>query len=178
LFLNSMRTLVAFAAIASLGVAASAGAQNPKSLGTFDSWTAIELPEKSSKVCYMVARPAKSLPEGAKRNDVLLTITHRPAAKQRDEVSFQAGYPYKAGAPVTVEIEKKKFELFTKPEADPDAAWSRDAAMDKALVEAMRGGKSVLVKGTSARGTDTADSFSLAGFSKAYAEIGKACGIK
>ena len=174
-----MRTLgVALTAVATLGLAAPVGAQTPKSLGTFDSWTAIELPEKSSKVCYMVARPAKSLPEGAKRDDILLTITHRPAVKQRDEVSFQAGYPYKAGAAVTVEVEKKKFDLFTKPDIDPDGAWSRDAAMDKALVDAMRHGKTVVVKGTSARGTDTTDSFALAGFTKAYAEIGKACGIK
>jgi invasion protein IalB len=169
---------VAFTAAVSLSVAVPVLAQTPKSLGTFDSWIAVELPEKSSKVCYMVARPAKSQPDGAKRGDILLTITHRPAAKQRDEVSFQAGYPYKAGAPVTMEIEKKKFELFTKPETDPDGAWSRDAAMDKALVEAMRNGKTAVVKGTSSRGTETADSFSLAGFTKAYAEIGKACGIK
>jgi invasion protein IalB len=150
----------------------------PKALGTFDAWIAIELPEKSGKVCYMVARPTKSLPDGAKRGDILLTITHRPAAKQRDEVSFQAGYPYKPGAPVMVEIEKRKFEMFTRPEADPEGAWAKDAAMDKAMVEAMRAGNTAVVKGTSARGTETTDSFSLAGFTKAYAEIGKACGIK
>jgi invasion protein IalB len=179
LLLNSIWTLgVAVTAAVSLSVAAPVLAQTPKSLGTFDSWIAVELPEKSSKVCYMVARPAKSQPDGAKRGDILLTITHRPAAKQRDEVSFQAGYPYKAGAPVTMEVEKKKFELFTKPETDPDGAWSRDAAMDKALVDAMRNGKTVVIKGTSSRGTETADSFSLAGFAKAYAEIGKACGSK
>jgi invasion protein IalB len=50
--------------------------------------------------------------------------------------------------------------------------------MDKALVDAMRAGKTVMVKGTSSRGTETTDSFSLGGFTKAYAEIGKACGIK
>jgi invasion protein IalB len=150
----------------------------PKSLGTFESWIAIELPEKSSKVCYMVARPTKSQPDGAKRGDILLTITHRPAAKQRDEVSFQSGYPYKPGAPVMVEIEKKKFEMFTRPETDPEGAWAKDAAMDKALVDAMRAGNSAVVKAVSSRGTETADSFSLAGFTKAYAEIGKACGIK
>lgn len=178
LFLNLLTLSVAITAAASLTAAAPAAAQGPKSLGTFDSWIAVEMPEKSSKICYMISRPTKSAPEGAKRGDVLLTITHRPAAKQRDEVSFQAGYPYKAGAPVMAEIEKKKFEMFTRPETEPEGAWSRDAAMDKALVEAMRAGKTVIVKGTSARGTDTADTFSLAGFSKAYAEIGKACGVK
>lgn len=173
------RTLGLAAGAALLLAALPAHAQNgPKALGTFESWTAVELPQKSGKICYMVARPAKSLPDGAKRGDVFLTITHRPAAKQHDEVSFQSGYPYKPGTPVTMTVEKKKFELFTKPEVDPEAAWSRDAAMDKALVEAMRGGKTVTVKGTSSRGTETTDTFSLAGFAKAYAEIGKACGIR
>jgi hypothetical protein len=151
---------------------------DPKSLGTFDAWTAVEMPARAGKICYMVARPAKSLPEGAKRGDILLTVTHRPAAKQRDEVSFQSGYPYKAEAPVVLEVEKKKFELFTKPDTDPESAWSRDTNMDKALVAAMRAGNSLTIKGSSARGTDTTDTFSLDGFSKAYAEIGKACGIK
>ncbi len=159
--------------------AADAQAQgDPKSLGTFDAWTAVEMPERSSKICYMVARPTKSLPEGAKRGDILLTVTHRPAAKQHDEVSFQSGYPYKAEAPVVLEVEKKKFELFTKPDTDPESAWSRDAVMDKALVAAMRAGKTLTIKGVSARGTETTDTFSLDGFSKAHDEIGKACGIK
>jgi invasion protein IalB len=165
--------------LAAAAPAVPALAQNgPKALGTFDAWTAIELPEKASKVCYMVARPTKSQPEGAKRGDVLLTIMHRPAAKTRDEVSFQSGYPFKPGAPVVIDVEKKKFDLFTKPEADAEGAWARDAAMDKALVEAMKVGNSLTVKGTSGRGTETTDTFSLAGFTKAYAEIGKACGIR
>jgi invasion protein IalB len=173
-----LRTVCASAAIA-LSLAAPAHAQNgPKALGTFDAWTAIELAEKSGKVCYMVARPTKSQPEGAKRGDILLTIMHRPAAKQRDEVSFQSGYPFKPDAPVMIETEKKTFELFTKPETDAEGAWSRDAAMDKALIEAMKAGNSLTVKGTSARGTDTVDTFSLTGFTKAYVEIGKACGIR
>jgi invasion protein IalB len=167
------------AVVTAIALAASAHAQNgPKALGTFEAWTAIEQPEKTSKVCYMVARPAKSQPEGAKRGDVFLTVMHRPTAKQRDEVSFQSGYPFKPGAPVVLDVEKKKFDLFTKPETDAEGAWSRDAAMDKALVDAMKGGNSLTVKGTSGRGTETTDTFSLAGFSKAYAEIGKACGIK
>jgi invasion protein IalB len=178
-FFNSVRPLcVAFTAAALAGGFVPVLAQSPKSLGTFDAWVAVELPEKSSKICYMASRPEKSAPDGAKRGDILLTVTHRPNAKQRDEVSFQSGYPYKPGAPVTIEIDKKKFELFTKPDSDPEGAWSRDAAMDKALVEAMRAGNSAVVKGTSSRGTETADTFSLAGFTKAYAEIGKACGIK
>lgn len=166
------------AAPASAQQAQKAAQAGPKSLGTFDSWTAVELAERAGKVCYMVARPTKSEPAGARRDAIVFTVTHRPAAKQRDEVSFQSGYPYKEGATVVVEVDKKKFDLFTRPDVDPQGAWTRDAAADKALVAALRGAKALTVKGASARGTETLDTFALAGFAKAYAEIGKACGVK
>lgn len=153
-------------------------ASQPRALGTFEAWTAAELAERGGKICYMVARPAKSDPQNVRRGDILLMVTHRQAAKQRDEVSFQSGYPFKEGAPVVMEIDKKRFELFTNPKVDPESAWSRDGAMDKALVEAMRKGEALLVRGESTRNTQTTDTFSLMGFSKAYAEIGKACGVK
>lgn len=148
----------------------------PKLLDKFDDWTAIESAEGNAKICYMVARPTKSEPASARRGEILLTVTDRPSAKRLNEVSFRSGYPYKDGAPVTVEVEKKKFEFFTKPSVDPDGAWTRDAAMDKALVDAMRAGNSLTVKGVSSRGTETTDHFSLSGFTKAHAAISKACG--
>lgn len=148
----------------------------PKLLDKFDDWTAIEGSEGKAKICYIVSRPTKSEPANARRGEILLTVTDRPSAKRFDEVSFRSGYPYKEGAAVTVEVEKKKFEFFTKPDVDPDGAWTRDAAMDKALVEAMRAGNTLTVKGISSRGTETTDHFSLAGFTKAHAAISKACG--
>ena len=162
--------------------AAKTGATNeslpaPKELGNFDAWTAVELPQPQNKICYMFARPTSSEPKALKRKDVMLTVTHRPAAKRRDEVSFQAGYPYKKGENVAVDIDGKKFEFFTRPDVDPDAAWAQDPAADHAIVAAMKAGKSLKVQGASAKNAKTTDVFSLAGFSKAYAEIGKACGM-
>lgn len=149
----------------------------PKELGSFDSWTAVELAQPANKICYMFARPASSEPKALKRKPVMLTVTHRPAAKRHDEVSFQAGYPYKKGENVAVDIDGKKFEFFTRPDVDPDAAWAQDPAADKAIVAAMKAGKTLKVLGASAQNTKTTDVFSLAGFSKAYTEIGKACGV-
>lgn len=149
----------------------------PKELGQFDSWTAVELAQPSNKICYMFARPTSSEPKALKRGNIMLTITHRPAVKRRDEVSYQAGYDYKKGETVAVDIDGKKFQFFTRPDVDPDAAWAQDPAADKAIVGAMKNGKSLKVQGASARNTKTTDVFSLSGFSKAYAEIGKACGI-
>jgi len=149
----------------------------PKELGSYDAWTSVELAQSASKICYMFARPASSEPKGMKRGDVMLTITHRPAIKRRDEVSFQAGYPYKKGETVAVDIDGKKFQFFTRPDVDPDAAWAQDPAADKALVTAMRNGKTLKVQGASSKDAKTTDVFSLAGFSKAYVDIGKACGM-
>ncbi len=161
--------------------AAPSGGQTlpaPKQLGSFDAWTSVELTQASSKICYMFARPASSEPKAAKRSDAMLTVTHRPAAKRFDEVSFQSGYPFKQGSPVTVEIDSKKFEFFTRTDVDAEAAWAKDDAADKAIVAALKAGKTLKVHGTSSRNTGTTDTFTLSGFGKAYAEIGKACGAK
>jgi invasion protein IalB len=188
----ALRPTLAFtAAAAALAVIGPAAAQKaapkpqpaaqtlpvPKQLGTYDAWTSVEFAQSSGKICYLFARPETSEPKGAKRGDIMMVITHRPAAKSHDEVSFQAGYPFKDGAPVSVDVDGKKFSFFTKP-VDPDAAWATDPAADKAIVASMKSGKTLKVRGASARGTETTDTFKLAGFGKAYAEIGKACGVK
>ena len=73
-----------------------------------------------------------------------------------------------------VEIDGTKFEMFT----NNDTAWSRDAQGDAALVKAMRAGQTMIVRGTSARGTLTADTYSLGGFTAGHEAINKACGVK
>jgi invasion protein IalB len=162
--------------------AASPAAQTlpvPKQLGSFDAWTSAEYTQSSAKVCYMFARPAGTEPKGFKRDEhVMLVITHRPAAKRQDEASYQSGYAFKDGSQVAVDIDGKKFDFFTSAKDDPEAAWAPDANVDKAVIAGMKAGKTVKVRGTSARNTVVLDTFSLAGFAKAYAEIGKACGVK
>ena len=71
-------------------------------------------------------------------------------------------------------IDRQRFVLFT----DRETAWSRDAKSDTALVKAMMRGRRMRVRGTSARGTVTTDTYSLLGFTKAYRAIGKACGVR
>lgn len=159
---------------------APAATPSPQALGTFNGWIAAFVGEGANKVCYMRAKPAssESRPARLKRGDIAVAVTHRPGAKQRDEVSFDAGYAIKDGAIVAVEVGQKRFQMFSRPSVDPETAWSVDAATDKALVEAMRAGQTMIVRAVSARGSETADTVPLAGFTRAYAEIGKACGIK
>jgi len=57
-------------------------------------------------------------------------------------------------------------------------AWARDTETDKAMVKAMMRGSTMIVKGTSWRGTKTTDTYSLKGFTAAYKESRTACGLK
>ncbi|MEE8247875.1 MAG: invasion associated locus B family protein, partial [Alphaproteobacteria bacterium] len=65
------------------------------------------------------------------------------------------------------------WDLFT----NGASAWAPTAVDDKAIVKSMRAGSSMTVKGTSSRGTQTTDTYSLLGFSKALGAITKACGL-
>jgi invasion protein IalB len=152
----------------------------PQALGTFNGWTAAALGDGANKVCYMRANPAstESRPARLRRGEAAVAVTHRPGAKQRDEVSYDAGYAVKDGAVVAVEIDSKRFQMYSRPSVDPETAWSADEATDKALVAAMRSGQTMIIRAVSARGSETVDTVPLAGFVRAYAEIGKACNIK
>lgn len=151
-----------------------ARAQGIERLGDFGDWSAFQFTENGNKACYMASQPKKAEGDYKKRGDVYAIVTHRPGEKQRDEVSVLAGYTYKEKSTVQVAIGDQTFELFTQG----DGAWAQDKKADEALVKTMIKGSSMVVKGTSSRGTETVDSYSLKGFTKAYEAIGKACGLK
>jgi len=166
--------ILAFAAVASVSALDQAAAQGIKRLGDFDDWSSFQFTENGNKACYMASQPKKAEGNYKKRGDVYAIVTHRPGEKLRDEVSILAGYSYKKDSEVQVAIGKAKFALFTQE----DGAWAKDKKSDTTLVKAMIKGSTMVVKGTSTRGTKTTDTFSLKGFTKAYEAIGKACGVK
>jgi hypothetical protein len=152
----------------------------PRSLGKFGAFQAFEFADPAGKVCYLTAAPAKSesKPEGARRGEIRLTVSHRTAQKTRDEVTFQAGYPPAADKRVVATVDQAKFFEFPRgAPASPETRWTRDADIDKALVAALRAGKEMTVAATSARGTRTNDVFPLAGFGRALDAINRACNV-
>jgi hypothetical protein len=156
---------------------AQAEAQNPatpRQIGGAQAWAAFAYTDKGGKVCYLVGHPAKSDPANASRGRVDALVTHRPGENAVNVVTFDVGYPFKEGADAELEVDGKKFTLFTEKEA----AWARDAATDKQIVAALGKGTKAVLKGTSARGTATVDTYSLAGFGTTVALIDKVCGVK
>lgn len=162
------------AGLAAMFITAPALAADPKVLGSFKDWNAFAFDESGHKVCYISSQPKKKEPAAARRGDIYVLVTHRPSEKTFDVVSFIVGYPLKKGSEAAVDIDGKKFALFT----DGEAAWARDAETDKALVAALRAGKTLIMKGTSQRGTNTTDTYSLSGVADAYDAIGAACDVK
>ena len=121
----------------------------------------------------MASQPQKAEGNYTKRGDIYALITHRPAEKTKNVFSYITGYPYKAGGEVTIKANGRTFKLFTQD----DTAWTPDSAADNALTAAVRAGSTMIVTGTSKRGTDTKDTFSLKGSGNAYSAITKECGL-
>lgn len=152
----------------------SAHASDPTKIGDFGKWEAYEFEEPGGgKVCYMMAKPDKDEGKYSKRGEIVALITHRPAEGTKNVFSYMSGYSYKKGEDVTLTVDGKKFTLFTQN----DMAWAADAAADTALTNAIQKGSTMIVKGVSGKGTETKDTFSLKGSTKAYEAITKACGL-
>lgn len=163
-------TLVALGAMLAVP-AAPVQAQEIRRLGEFQDWRAFTYQENGGRVCYMASEPETAKGDYDQRGDVYAMVTHRPAQGTRDVVSFVIGYPFKEDSRVSVDIDGKTFTLFTHK----DTAWASDTKTDRALVQAMIRGRDMVVKGTSARGTETSDTYSLMGFTDAHRAIDKAC---
>lgn len=154
--------------------AAPASPGPAQSLGSSGPWTAYEAKDRTGRVCYVFGHPQKSEPANAKRKQPTMMVTHRPEEKIANVVSFMAGYPLKDGSDAELDVGPTKFELFTKD----DSAWARTAETDRAIVTALSRGKQAVLKAAPAKGPNTLDIYSLAGFTQALGLIDKACGVK
>ncbi len=147
----------------------------PRLLGEYGDWSAYTYKENGKNVCYMASTPKKDEGKYTQRGDIYAVVTHRPGEKSFDVVNFVAGYTYKKDAKVEIKIGK---ETFTNIFTDADKAWTLTEKDDKALVAAMKRGERMIVRGVSSRGTQTKDTYSLSGFTRAYKVISAKCGKK
>ena len=159
------------AAVMILGLfSPSAAAAKVVEIGVYADWRAFT----EGAICYMGSEPNKAEGKYTSRDQPYVLVSHGPGNKSIGVIEVGAGYAYKKGSEADVTIGDESFRLFTKG----GEAWARDTRTDRALVTAMKVGKAMVVKGTSSRGTLTTDTYSLTGFTAAYAAIGKACKVK
>lgn len=165
--------LFVFCVLCLLAAVSPAAAQSVERLGDFQAWSAFRFTENGNRACYMASQPVKHEGKYTRRGDIYALVTHRPAEKLRDEVSFIIGYKFKPESNLEVAIGSEKFSLFTKE----DGAWTHSSDDDQRLVQSMIKGQTMVVKGVSWRGTNTTDTYSLSGFTKAYQRISATCAV-
>ena len=163
-------TITALSLTSVLSVAAAA--QTPEFLGSHRDWNVYAFTEDSQKICYMASEPKKQEGDYTRRGNPAVLVTRRPGSPAVDEVSVQPGYSYLEGSEVEVDIGGREFMLFTRGEH----AWTKSEQADQALINAMKRGSDMTVRGTSVKRTYSLDTYSLLGFTAAYQTMLDACG--
>jgi hypothetical protein len=149
------------------------GGVKPTLLGQYGEWGAYTASPGSKKLCFAIAKPtsAETNPANRPRNPVFMFVSTRPADKVVNEVSIIIGYPFKPGTEASVAVGSTSYALYTQQ----DGAWIKNATEEAQMVDAMRAGQTAVVKGTSAKGTQSTDTYSLKGLSQALDRVGQEC---
>jgi hypothetical protein len=153
--------------------APATGGVQPLLLGQYGDWGAYMATPSGKKVCFALAKPSASQtnPGNRPRDAAYMFISSRPIEKVKDEVSIIIGYGFKPNTDATIDLAGSNFAMYTQN----DGAWIKNAAEEARLVESMRKGADLMVKGTSARGTQSTDTYSLKGLAQALDRVGQEC---
>jgi len=146
-------------ALTALPEGARAQGDQPTLLGTYADWGAYTATPGGKKVCFALSKPKSS--------------TTNPAGRPRnpDFLSVIIGYPFKESTEATAEVGTAKFAMYTQK----DGAWIKNMTEEARMLDAMRKGSDLTVKGTSTRGTSSTDQFSLKGLAQALERADQAC---
>ncbi len=173
---RAARGLALAGVIAALGFATEAPAQESTNrVAAKTDWSIFV--EDDPKQCWVVSAPTENIArrEGrvvaVRRGDIYLFVSFWPDSEEMGQVSFLGGYPFRENSTVALTIGDDAFELFT----DGETAWAATPEDDRRIAEAMKRGAEAMVVGTSQRGTETTDRFSLMGFTAALEDAEKRC---
>ena len=152
---------------------AMTGGAEPTLIGQFGTWGAYSAAPNGKKVCFALAKPSssKTNPPNRPRDPAYAFVSTRPAEKVANEVSVMIGYTLKQGSESSLEVGGASYSMYTQG----DGLWIKNAAEEERMVEAMRKSADAVVKAVSAKGTETADTFSLKGLAQALDRLAQDC---
>jgi hypothetical protein len=145
--------------------------QAVKLVNRFNDWKVYAHDSPAARICFATAQPNATEPAGARRDSIYFYVSAWPKDGVKSEISVKIGYPFRKGSAVTVTIGTTAFNLFT----DDDKAFVADQNAELKLIEAMKKGDVMIVRGTSQRGTQTTDTYSLTGVSQALQAVTAGC---
>ncbi|MEX0809448.1 MAG: invasion associated locus B family protein [Dongiaceae bacterium] len=161
--------LISAALAVTLGASAGLAAER---VAQFEKWEVVTFEEDGATGCYIMARPYKEEGSYTERGPAAAFVTHRPSLGEVGVVSIAAGYAYDPASAPRIEIGGESFNLF----AQGQNAWAHDDD-DPQIVAAMKAGNDMVVVGVSEHGTETRDTYSLSGFTRATVAAAEACGL-
>jgi hypothetical protein len=156
-----------------VAVPGGAGGAEPTLIGQFGTWGAYTAMPNGKKVCFALAKPtsSKTTPAGRPRDPAYAFVSTRPSEKVFNEVSIMIGYQLKPGSESALEVGGARYAMYTQG----DGLWIKNAAEEERMVDSLRKAPEATVKGVSAKGAETSDTFSLKGLAQALDRIAQDC---
>ncbi|WP_293810471.1 hypothetical protein [uncultured Bosea sp.] len=134
-------------------------------------WQAFSSQQGRSKVCYALSKAETRIPANLKDVEGLLFVSSRPGEGVRNEISFVMNFDLKEGVEHQAIIGNERFALVAKGQN----MWLKNPAEEPRMLDALRRGSGLEIKGTSKRGNPTSDKYSLAGISQIVKRAEDAC---
>lgn len=172
------RWVTALAMAATLcGGSVLAQASSNNQVNAITDWSVFEHKDGDKRECWAVSTAKESVNTrggqvvAVRRSDILLMVSFLPHESVSAQVGFTGGYPFAGGSTVDVSIGDQTFVMITEGEW----AWPASSGDDAKIVAAMKRGADATLSARSSRGTKTADTFSLRGFTAAVEDAEKRC---
>lgn len=138
-------------------------------IGVWQRWGAIR-DAGPPRRCFALARPVTASGDTDTRGG-FASVAARTDAAGRQAVFVRFSAARAPGTPITLAIGERRFAL----RGDTRGARAPDAATDRAIVAAMRGGRSMSVSGVAVGGRPFADTYVLDGAATAIDAASLAC---
>ncbi len=152
-------------ALLAIQLAGQPAAEGRRAIGIYDGWGAFR--DSGPARCFAIAEPLGQ----TRAARPFASIATWPADGQRNQLYLRLSFPRAPAAKVTLSIGERRFELL----AGPADAWSPDARTDRAIVAAMRSGRSMSVETVTRGGRPFADTYALKGAATAIDAAAVAC---
>lgn len=158
--------LLALAAAPAAALIAAPGAAR-ESVGTFGRWGAFR--DTGPTRCFAIAEPVQAVRGAGGRP--FASVARWPGTGARAQLHLRLSRPRDPRAAVTLSVGERRFRLT----AGPLDAWAPDAATDRAIVAAMRSGRSLSVESLGDDRRPIADVYALHGAATAIDAAMLAC---
>jgi hypothetical protein len=139
-------------------------AAGPQAIGIHHRWGAFRADDP--RRCYAISQPVRN-----RVGQPFASVSNWPGAAIRAQLHIRLSRPRAERARVVLAIGERRFEL----KAGARDAWAADPAADRAIVAAMRGGRSMSVETLAVNGAPFADVYALAGAATAIDAAALGC---